>query len=332
MELAKTDKKSKRKITEVLGIDLGSTSIKVVRIKKSGNSFSLIEADVMESIDWQAEGDIRLNLDKKLNTPYVAICYAGIDSVIRFLDFPAKLSGRVMDNRLRKQLGVNGDYRLAFCVAQEGTGGDDNKVIAVSIPAVDTEKIKRLLPGTRPTLVSIEVSGLSALHTFEHTDLVRNVEEAVCYIECGAEVTVVSFFHKGRIVLTRKFEYGGSELVSRIRELLNIDQDAALSTIFDDPQPLNVTNENPMGPFLKQLTISRHYVERSEQCRIGKIYASGGLSYSPYWVEQIGRTMDTEVEVWNPFTANGVSTYPRGVKGVESMFAPALGAALAIMS
>jgi hypothetical protein len=42
--------------------------------------------------------------------------------------------------------------------------------------------------------------------------------------------------------------------------------------------------------------------------------------------------MDTEVEVWNPFTANGVSSYPRGVKGVESMFAPALGAALAIMS
>jgi Tfp pilus assembly PilM family ATPase len=332
METVKTDKKSKRKITEALGIDLGNTSVKVVRIKKSGNSFSLIEADVMETVDWQSNGEVRLNLDKKLITPYAAICYGGVDSVIRYVDFPAKLSGRVMDNRLRKQLGVNGDYRLSSCIALEGKGGDDNKVIAVSVPLQDTQKIRRLLPGARPTLVSIEISGLSALHTFENTEVVKKAEDAVCYIECGAEVTVVSFFYQGRIALTRKFEYGGSELVSRIRELLNFEQDAALATIFDDPQPLNASKGNPMGPFLKQLTISRHYIERSEQCKIGKVYASGGLSYSPYWTEQIARTLETEVEVWNPFTANGVTSYPRGVKGVESMFAPAVGAALAIMS
>ena len=101
--------------------------------------------------------------------------------------------------------------------------------------------------------------------------------------------------------------------------------------IFDDPSRLKESNETPMGPFLKQLTISRHYIERSEQCKVEKIYASGGLCYSPYWMEQVSTTMDAQVEIWNPFEANGMTSYPRGVKGVESMFAPALGAAMAIL-
>ena len=37
--------------------------------------------------------------------------------------------------------------------------------------------------------------------------------------------------------------------------------------------------------------------------------------------------LGAEIDIWNPFTENGITSYPRGVKGVESMFAPALGAA-----
>jgi Tfp pilus assembly PilM family ATPase len=320
-----------RKINEAVGIDLGNTSIKVVRVKKSGSTYSLIEADVLEPVDW-ADGEHKtLHLDKKLQTTYAAICYAGLDSVIRYVDLPSKLSGRIMENRLRKQLGVNGDYQLKSAVAIQGRPGEDNKIIAVAVPHTDTERIRNIISGNRPSVISLEVAGLSALHTFENTAAVKSAKEAVCYIECGAEVTVVSFFVNGELSLARKFEYGGSELVARIQESLSVEHNEALSMIFDDATRLQASSENPMGPFLKQLTISRHYIERSEQCTIEKVFTSGGLCYSPYWLDQVQKTMDAEIEIWNPFENNGITSYPRGVKGVESMFAPALGSAMALL-
>lgn len=335
MEKTKKNKPSDatkgRKLTEAVGIDLGNTSIKIVRVKKVGNSYSLVETDVLEPIDWQSgEGNL-ISLDKRLQTSYAAICYAGLDSVIRYLDMPSKLSGRIMENRLRKQLGVNADYRLNSTVAVPNASGDDKKIVAVAVPHTDIESIKNIVAGSKPSVISLEIAGLAALHTIEATDEVKNAKEAVCYVESGAEVTVVSFFVGGQLVLTRKFEYGGSELVARIRESLSVEHNEALGMIFDDATKLNDSSETPMAPFLKQLTISRHYIERSEECAIEKVYVSGGLSYSPYWIEQIKLTMGAEVEIWNPFESNGMTSYPRGVKGVESMFAPALGSAMAIL-
>jgi len=81
----------------------------------------------------------------------------------------------------------------------------------------------------------------------------------------------------------------------------------------------------------QELSISCKFVERNENSQIRHLYASGGLSYSPYWTYIIEEVIGTEVQVWNPFTANGIKNYPQGVHGVESMFSPAVGAALSVL-
>jgi len=172
---------------------------------------------------------------------------------------------------------------------------------------------------------------LSALNSFSHTSQVQEAEGIVCYLEAGASAIFVSFFLEGQLRLVRKFDHGSLFIQRRIQDVLNINEDDALTILFEDATMLLEQSLDPISTMTQEISISCKFVERNENSRIQSVYASGGLSYSPYWNFKLSQIMGVEPEVWNPFTPNGIKSYPKGVYGVESMFAPAVGAALAIL-
>jgi hypothetical protein len=228
-------------------------------------------------------------------------------------------------------MGVGPEFRVGHAVARVPKGDSDQRLLGVAVPEEEVQSLRAIFPDQKPSIVSMEVSGLAALHTFEQTPKARRTDAASVYIEAGNQVTLMSFFVRGELALVRKFEYGSRLLIERIQNLLECDEDSALGVLYDDPGPLLATSEGPMTSFLKQMSVSKQFVEKAEDTKIQAVYASGGLSYSPYWMSQIRGALEAEIEIWNPFTENGITSYPRGVKGVESMFAPSLGAAMSIL-
>jgi hypothetical protein len=323
-----------RKITDILALDVGATSVKAVRLKRAGSALQLLETEVLESVDLGGATPPRLELDKKLHAPYLALSYSGRSAQVRYLDVPGKTpaAGAALEGRLRKLMGVAAEFRVAGSVVRGTPTGTDARMLGVAIPVEDLRRLRGLVPDNRPNLISLEISGLAALHTFEETAKARQSEGVSVYIEAGNQVTVISFFHRGELVLTRKFEAGSRDLIDRVKNLLECDEDAALGILYDDPAPLQESAEAPLSALLKQVAVSRQFVEKAEGAKVQAVHASGGLSYSPYWLSQMSGCLNAEATVWNPFLENGITTYPRGVKGVESMFAPALGAAMAILN
>ena len=322
-----------RKIGEIVALDVGATCVKVVKLRRAGNVYTLLETEVLEAVDLSSQAQNRLDLDKKLQSAYAAVCYSGRNAQVRYLDVPGKvLTGSALEARLRKLMGVGADQRVGGAVARIQKGGTENRVLAVAAPQDETNRLRNLFTDNKPSLISLEISGLAALHTFENSTKARDNPGISAYIEAGNQVTVISFYIKGELALARKFEYGSRELIDRTKSLLECDEDTALGVLYDDPAPLRETAEAPMSSFLKQIAVSKQFVEKAEGAKIQAVYASGGLSYSPYWMSQMQECLESGISIWNPFTENGITTYPRGVKGVESMFAPALGAAMAILA
>lgn len=190
--------------------------------------------------------------------------------------------------------------------------------------------IRGLFPG-QPSLISLEIAGLAALNSFSHTPAVTEADGIVCYLEAGATGMFMSFFLDGKLRLLRKFEHGSIYIQQRIQDVLNIDEDDALTVLFEDASPIIEEGVDPINTMTQEVSISCKFVERNENAQIQHVYASGGLSYSPYWTYMIEQIMGPEVQVWNPFQANGIKSYPKGVEGVESMFSAAVGSALAIL-
>lgn len=331
--MARSIKSTTPKITDVLGMDFGSTSTKLVRLRKSGDKLSLVDADVMPNFDLEGEdGNTTLSVPKKLNAPYAAAAVTSRDSHVRFMFISSKLSDtKSIRQRVGKSLGLGKEYRVGYSMVEKGREEIDHKVLAAAIPHDQVQVLRGLMPQHHPSLLSLEVAGLSALNSFSHTPAVTDAEGIVCYLEAGATSLFISFFLEGKLRLVRKFDHGSLYIQRRIQDVLNINEDDALTVLFEDASPLLDQGMDPINTMTQELSISCKFVERNENSQIQEIYASGGLSYSPYWNYVIEEVMGAEVQVWNPFESNGITSYPKGVHGVESMFSPAVGAALAVL-
>lgn len=331
--MAAKDKSKTPNITDVVGVDFGTTSTKLVRIRKSGGKLSLVDADVMPMFDLRSgDGSHKLTVPKKLNAPYVAACHAGEESHVRFMFISSKLNdARSIQQRVGKSLGLGKEFRVGYTIVEKGKDEMDHKVLAAGMPLVEVQNLRRLFASRHPSLVSLEVAGLSALNSFSHTPAARESEGIVCYLEAGAASTFISFFLDGELRLVRKFDHGSVYIQRRIQDVLNINEDDALTVLFEDATPLLDQSLDPIATLTQEISISCKFVERNENSAIQRVYASGGLSYSPYWTYTIAEIMGCEVRPWNPFTSNGMANYPKGVTGVESMFTPAVGAALALL-
>ncbi len=331
--MASKDKQKSRRIQDIVGVDFGSTSTKLVRVRRGSAGFTLLDADVMPAFDFTDPGAARkLGLPKKLAAPYAAACLTGRESHVRFMFVSSKMTdSKSIQARVGKSLGLGNDYRVGYSMVERGREGLDHKVLAAGMPLADVQGVRALFAGNKPSLISLEVSGLSALNSFSLTEAATTSEGIVCYVDAGAESTLAGFFLNGELRLVRKFDHGAVYIQRRIQDVLNINEDDALTVLFEDATPLLDQSLDPIGAFLQEISISRKFVERNENANIRCVYASGGLSYSPYWCSIMGDVMGAPLSVWNPFSANGMKTTPKGVAGVESMFAPAIGAALAVM-
>jgi Tfp pilus assembly PilM family ATPase len=331
--LAKKETTKSKKLNDVVGIDFGSTSTKLVRIRRSGSGFSLVDAGVMPAFDLK-EGAVpqKFSLSKKLCAPYAAACLTGTSDHVRFMFIPSKLhDAKSIQSRVGKSLGLGNDYRIGFSIVEKGKDGQDHKVLAAAMPKLEVQAARKLFSSSRPSLISLEIAGLSALNSFSHTDAVKNTDGAVCYLEAGAEATMISFFLNGELRLVRKFDYGSIYIQQRIQDVLSIGEEEAINVLFEDATPLFEQSLDPIGSLLQEISISKKFVERNEHATIARVFASGGLSYSPYWNYIMGQVMGVEIEIWNPFSANGMKSIPNGIEGVESMFTPAVGAAIALL-
>lgn len=330
--MAEPDKNKKNKTTDVVGVDFGSTSTKLVRIRRSGSKLNLVDADVMPAFGLSGEEGETLNVPKKLSAPYAAACTAGEEAHVRFMFISSKLNDRrSIQQRVAKSLGLGKEFRVGHTLVERGREQIDHKVLAAGMPVEEVRAVRRLFSARRPGLISLENAGLSALNSFSHTEQARGSDGIVCYMEAGAHASFISFFLEGELRLVRKFDHGSVYIQQRIQDVLNINEDDALTVLFEDATPLLDHSLDPIGTLLQEISISCKFVERNENAAIQRVYASGGLSYSPYWTFMISEIMNTGVEVWNPFTANDMKNVPKGVQGVESMFTPAVGAALAVL-
>jgi len=330
--LADQSKNKKPKITDVVGVDFGSTSTKLVRIRKSGSKTNLVDADVMPAFELNSEDKETLSVPKKLAAPYAAACSAGEDAHVRFMFIASNLNDRrAIHQRVAKSLGLGREYRVGHTLVQRGKDQIDHKVLAAGMPVQEVRAVRNLFSAKKPSLISLENAGLAALNSFSHTEAAREEGGIVCYMEAGARSSFISFFLEGELRLVRKFDHGSVYIQQRIQDVLNINEDDALTVLFEDATPLLDHSLDPISTLLQEISISCKFVERNENATIHKVYTSGGLSYSPYWTYMISDITGADVATWDPFNANDMKNVPKGVTGVESMFTPAVGAALALL-
>jgi Tfp pilus assembly PilM family ATPase len=333
---ARIAERVKVKPIDVVGLDISSTGVKAVRLKRQDGAFLLLAADFIRppsastSSPDKSPSPEPLIIPKQLRGRHAAIAVSGEAGIIKLLTFPGHFD-QSAEAQISEYMGIENPsrYRLAYKVISESR--TESRVLAVALPEEAAGAACMILPSGLPAPHSLEISGLASLTAFLNGPVSGHGDESVGIVDFGARVSTVAFFNKTLLALVRKLEMGTEKIVQKVCERLGVDATTAEQILFDGSFDISQPMAEVLDSFAKQIIISRDFVERRENCRVKKIYVCGGVATSASWLSQIRAATGADVGPWNPF--GGMQTVagslPERLQGQESRFAAALGAAMA---
>jgi Tfp pilus assembly PilM family ATPase len=326
--------KKKHAPTDVVGLDLTPVGINAVRMRKSESDISVLAADIIPASSPDGDKDFSsapLVLPPKFKARYASFAAAGETCTIKLLSFPGRFDDAAQA-KVVENLGLDdpNNYRVSYKLVTAPTA-KEARVLAVALPEEEASSLPMLLPAGLPAPFSIEISGLAAMTAFLHSLGDKANEDSVGIIDFGVTTSSFALFNKGIIALVRRFKFGSNALLNKVRETLGVDMETAEGIIADGAFDISQSVSEVMEPIVKQLIVSRDFVERRENCRISKICVSGALTVSRDSIEEIHSSMGVPVETWNPFQGLTVAqdAMPEKLAGQEWRFAAAIGACLA---
>jgi len=320
-----------QKAASLVGVDFSTTSTKVVRLKKIKEELVLMGIDLLPAVDFGAEA-CRIELPRNITAHYGSLAYTGKSSVVRMVN--ASLSDgqtELPERKLRELLNVGDDYRVSATLAKKGQGRHDSSFLAAAIPEDDLHFLQSMFPSGPPAPASVEVAGLSFVSAFINARGDECQGETVCLIETGESASHFVFINDGVPALVGKFDFGGSTLREKVVKDLGVDDELAGTILTDSSINISTSMNDVMTPFLKQLSISKDFIERRQGCQVSKVYVSGGTSLLPHWPSVVEQMLHAEALPWSPFENiryDHPDIVPEHLANQVTRFAAAAGAAI----
>ena len=325
--------------TDVVGVDVGASGTKVVRLKKTKQGITLVAADLLPVVSMPEPGEpgadtapSPLALPKPLKARYASMGASGQGAVLKLLSVPTQ-SEKAGELQVNELLGLadGANYRVAYEVISEGHARAESRLLAVALPENRAQSLCGLFPAGTPAPCAIELSGLAMLHSFFRGPGQQNGDECVAVLDFGASSSVLAILSKGGLVLIRKFDVGSDAILAKVEESLGVDRETAQGILSDGSFDVSQLVRESIAVFSQQVIISRDFVERRENCRIRKFYVCGGVTGARDWQNELHAAVGVPPEPWNPFAGLQVlaESFPERLAGAESRFPAAVGVALA---
>ncbi|MFZ4779870.1 MAG: pilus assembly protein PilM [Terrimicrobiaceae bacterium] len=318
---------------DVLGLDVAGSGLKAVRLRRTNHAISVVGVDILPSLEGSLVSDSvsPVQVPKALRARYVALATSAPGAIVKLLTFPAH-SEKSTETHVSDLMGLGDstDFRLAYEGVSETR--TEVKILAVAMPIQTVLGLCRLFPAGIPAPCSIELAGLASMTAYARVPGQAHKEDCTAVVDFGMTSTLVAFFHKGTMVLVRKFDVGTSTILKRLQDSLGVDGEVALGILNDGSFDISQIVHQSMEAFLQQLIISWDFVERRENVHISRLYACGGGTSRRSWAHEMQGATGQEPVFWNPFEGLA-ATGPvlEKWKGQEQRFAAALGVALAMI-
>ncbi len=328
MNLFSTGSERKRP-QEIVGLDFSSTGVKAVRLKRSDDQFTLAAMDIFPPGSDPTAGVARPPLGKQFTTNYVALTFSAPSCAVRVVAHTGTHATEI-EKQVRDQIGLDTTFRLSNVPSgQPVRNKNENRVLAVGAPDKEVQEILDLFKEGAPAPFSLEVSGLASLNAALDGPVAKNPDAPACLLDCGSRTSMMVFVNKGAIILARKLDVGGDAVVEHVQKNLGVEREMAQNIMSEGAIDISQAVREVIDPFLRQMMISRDFVERQENCRVTTAFITGGMSMSAYWINEIRKATGIGVQMWDPLEGMNVASGAIQEKwaGQQSRFTAAIGAA-----
>ena len=336
----------KKKSAPVLGLDISSTTVKLLELSHTGERYR-VESYAVSSLPDQAVVEKRIldmegvanavrivcNQSKtKLKT--VAAAVSGSSVITRTIDMPAGLS----EDDMEIQLTVEADQYIPYPLEEvaidfyvQGPSPEGEDQVEVLLAACRRETIDDRVDVIEsaelvPRIVDVEAYAMERAFGLIKDQLDIDDDNTVAVVDIGATMTTLSVLTSGRTIYTREQLFGGKQLTDEIMRRYGLPmEEAGLAKkqggLPDDYEP------EVLDPFkdavVQQVARSLQFFFSSSQYNdVDYIILAGGVSSMEGVDALVQDKLGTPASVANPFADMAISSRVNAV--ALSSDAPAL--------
>ena len=321
-----------------IGLDIGTQSIKCVKLKTGGSAIELVAFDLEESQLDPAEALKKIKHAQAADLVNISFC--GSSTVIRYVNFL-----RMNKAELRQALKFEAQKHIPFSVTEVNLDAEilkndlpDNKML-VLIAALKKELIAQRLKSLedvalRPNIIDVDSLALINAFNFNYPKIEVPENKSICLLNIGATISNVDILSSQTPRLSRDIHSGGANLTKKLMDIFGIDFKAAeelkINPDAERADKVKASVESVLTNLATELRTSFDYYESQNTSNVIKIFLSGGTSKIPGLKEMLAGFLGIEVETWDPFKqikiAEGVDL--QKLNQFSSQFNVAVGLAL----
>jgi type IV pilus assembly protein PilM len=306
-----------RQVTELVGVDIGTTTIKVCSLKNT-KGFLTVENVVLKTydqdllndghvvdIDFLAHELKTIFEENKIKSRNVACALSSYSVISKKITIPF-----LDDEELEKTIGAEVENAIPFPMHDiyysyyvMGADAEKQNMMNVKIVAAKKEIVDGYITAFNMADLTLHVLDVDIFGISNFVEQIYSPKEfSVVIVDIGASVTNIAILNGEEIEFTREILVGGKYLTNLIQksarlnyknaEEKKLSADSNIAYLFED-FIFNIASE-------VNKTI-RFYLATKPKENIGKIYVTGGSSLLPGLKEKIVEDSGIQVEVINPF-------------------------------
>jgi len=334
----------------LVGLDIGSSSVKLIELKpvgKSGTEFRLVKAG-FEVLPPEAivDGAImdsgaivdainRLFTNLKVKTSDIATSVSGNAVIVKKISLP-----QMTAEELGESIHWEAEQYIPFDIQDvsldyeilEGAGDGTN--MDVLLVAVKKDKISDYTSvitqsGRTPRIVDVDVFALQNCHEINYG---ADSSRVIALLNLGAAITNVNIIRGSNSLFNRDIAVGGNLATDALQKDLGLPHEVAEAVKRgEDAEGVSQDNVYPIIQGGAEAIVSEiqktfdFFRATTQEERIDQIYLAGGSARLQGLRELLMERLDTQVELLNPF--NAVTWSP---KEVDADLVEQLGPAAAI--
>ncbi len=315
-----------KKTNILLGLDISSTSVKLLELSQTNNSYR-VESYSVEPLppnavveknisDVEGVGDAikRVINRSKTSSKSAAVAVAGSAVITKTIEMDAELS----DDEMENQITVEADQYIPYPLDEVaidfevlGLSERNPEQVEVLLAACRKENVEMReaaldLGGVKAAVVDIEAHAMKRAFDLVKPQLGDNPEDlVVAIIDIGATMTTLSVLADDKAIYTREQLFGGKQLTEEIQRRYSLSFEEAGLAKKQGGLPDDYEDE-VLQPFkeavLQQVTRSLQFFFSSSQYDdVDYIVLAGGTSSIEGLGDMIESKLGTPTIIANPF-------------------------------
>jgi len=322
---------SSSSIPSYLGVDIGSTSVKIVELRKEAGQAKLLSYGFSDNknvlpANWQNDPKYIAEVIKKIcdeagitgNTAISALPTFSVFTSILNLSSVSKKdldsavhweAKKVIPLPLEEMIlnwNIIGDSMVQSATEKEKQAIVKNvKVLLTGAPKTLVKKYVDIFKEAKINLLSLETETFSLVRS-----LVGNDKSPIMLVEIGAGTTDVSIINNGIPILNRSIDVGGIKISKEISDFSNVDLERAEQFKFDlgasamdspDGTMPQIISE-AISPIVNEIKYALNLFHDKYNLSTEKIILSGGSVLLPGLVEYLRKILNIKVIIGDPWS------------------------------